>query len=79
MEDRKTCFQNNRTTLRTQWRFRSEAHNEFNAKLNKIALSANVNKKLQTYDGVISYRCSAGPTKMCKEELIKHLKIKAST
>ena len=43
--DRKTCLKNNKTVLKTQQNFRSEACNVFTEKINKIALSANGGKK----------------------------------
>lgn len=53
-EDYKNCLKNNETTLTSQQRFRSETHNVFTEKNNKIALSANDDKRLQMLDGVKS-------------------------
>ena len=38
LEDFKKCLQNNKTTLRSQQRFKSEVHNVFTEKVNKTAL-----------------------------------------
>ena len=38
----KTCLEKNRKILRAQQRFRSEAHNVFTVKVNKIFLSVNI-------------------------------------
>ena len=38
LEDFKKCLQNNKTTLRSQQRFKSEVHNAFTEKVNKTAL-----------------------------------------
>ena len=38
LEDYKKCLQNNKTTLRSQQRFKSEVHNVFTEKVNKTAL-----------------------------------------
>ena len=54
-QDYKTRLKNNRTILRTQQRFRSEAHNVFTEKVNKISLSANGGKRMQKPDGVTTY------------------------
>ena len=40
------------TILRSQQRFRSEAHNVLTENVNKIALRANDNKRLQIFDGI---------------------------
>ena len=41
--DYKTYLENNKTVLKTLQRFRSEEHNVFTEKINKIALSVNDN------------------------------------
>ena len=46
-------MENNRTILRTQQRFRSEAHNVFTEKLSKTALSTNHDNRIQTPSKVI--------------------------
>lgn len=52
-EDFKKCLENNRTILRTQQRCRIEAHIVFTKKVNKITLSANDDKRMQTPDGFL--------------------------
>ena len=42
------CLQNNKTSLRSQPRFKSETHNVFTEDINKFALSSNDNMRLQT-------------------------------
>ena len=54
-EDYKKYLQNNRVTLRSPQRFKSEAHNVFTEDVNKITLSSNDDKRLQTFDGIASY------------------------
>ena len=46
-EDHKDFIKNNKLILRTQQRFRSEKHNVFIEKINKIASSSNDNKRIQ--------------------------------
>ena len=50
----KKRVENNKTIIRSQQRFRSELHNVFREKVNKITLNANDDKRLQTTDRVIS-------------------------
>ena len=40
---------NNKVILKSEQRFKSEAHNVYTEEVNKIALGSNDNKKLQTY------------------------------
>ena len=43
--------------LETQQRFKSERHNVFTEEINKIALSSNDNKKMQSIDLIETYAC----------------------
>ena len=46
---------NNRLILKSQQRFRSKKHNIFTAEINKIAWSANADKRIQSIDSVETY------------------------
>lgn len=72
----KTYLENNKTILTIWQRFRNDTHNSFTEKVNKIALPANDDKRIQTSDQVISYTCGTDSGKVCKSELMKHAKIK---
>ena len=48
----KECLEVDKTTLRSQQRFRSETHDVFTEKVNKFALSTNDDKRILTHDGV---------------------------
>ena len=50
IQDFKEGLKNNRTILKSQPRFRSEAHNVFMETINKIALIGNGDKRLQMLD-----------------------------
>ena len=54
-EEFKICLENTRTILKTQQRFRIKTHNVFTMNSNKIALSANGDKRMQTANGVTTY------------------------
>ena len=47
--DYKECLLNNEIILKPQERFKSEAHNVYTEETNKIALSSNEDKRLQTF------------------------------
>ena len=49
-----------------QQRFQSEAHNVYTEEINKIALSSNDDKRLQTFDGIATYPYGSTAFKVCK-------------
>ena len=53
--DHKDCLLNNEIILKSQQRFNSEAHNVYTTDINKIALSSNDDKRLQTFDRITTY------------------------
>lgn len=53
--------------LRSQQRFRSEADNIFTEKANKITLSSNDHKRLQTLDGIMPCSYGTSAKKYAKE------------
>ena len=53
--DYKNCLLDNKIILKSQQRFKCEAHNVYNEEVNKIARSSNDDKRLQTYDGIKTY------------------------
>ena len=50
--DYKDCLLNNEIMLKSQQRFKSERHIVYTEEINKIALSSNDDKRLQTYDRI---------------------------
>ena len=54
-EHRKEFIKNNKLILKTQERFRSEKHNVFTEKINKIALCSNDDKRIQSIDLIEIY------------------------
>ena len=50
LENYKDCLFNNETILKSQQRFKSDYHNVYTKKINKIVLSSNDDKRLETYD-----------------------------
>ena len=53
--DYKDCLLNNEIILKSQQRFKSEAHNAYIEEVNKIALNSNDDKRLQTFDRITLY------------------------
>ena len=52
--DYKYCLLKNEIILKSQQRFKSERHDVYTEEVNKIALSSNDNKRLQTFDRITS-------------------------
>ena len=52
-EDYKKCLFDNEPTLKSQQRFKSENHEVYTEKINKIALSSNDGKRIVALDGII--------------------------
>ena len=74
--DYKDCLLNNEIMLKSQQRFKSEKHDVYTAEVNKIALSSNDDKRLQTFDRITSYRYGTSAGKVCKTELLTKVNIK---
>ena len=65
---------NNEIILKSQQRFKSEAHNVYTENVNKVALSSNEDKRLQTYDRITSYPYGTSGRKVCKTETLNKYK-----
>ena len=72
--DYKDCLLNKEMILKSQQRFKSEAHSLYNEEINKIALSSNDNKRLQTFDRITSYPYGASVGMVFKTELLSKYK-----
>ena len=72
--DYKKCLLNNEIILKSQQRFKSEAHNVYSEEINMIALSSDDDKRLQTFDRITSYPYGASVGKVCKTELLSKYK-----
>ena len=51
-ENYKDCLFSSKVILKSQQRFKSDHHKVYKEKVNKIALSCDDDKRLQTFDGV---------------------------
>ena len=75
----KDSLPNNKIILKSQQRFKSNYHNAYTEEVNKIALSSNDDKRLQTFDRIITYPFGTGAFKVCESEMMvkkKHMPIK---
>ena len=67
---------NDRVVLKSQQRFKSERHDVYTEEVNKIALSNNDDKRLQTFDTITTYPYGKSVGKVCKAELLNKVSIK---
>ena len=51
-------------------RFKSDHHTIHTEDINKIAISSNGNKRIQTFDKVTRYPCGTSVFKVCESEMI---------
>ena len=68
------CLLNNEIALKLQQRFKSERHDLCTEEINKIALSSNDDKRLQTFDRITSYPYETSAGKACKTELLSKVR-----
>ena len=72
--DYKDCLFKNKAILKSQQRFKSEAHNAYMEETNKIALSSNYDKRLQTFDKITTYPYGTNAFKVCQGEMLSKYK-----
>ena len=61
---------NDKIILKSQQRFKSDHHNVYTEEINKIALSSNDDKKLQTSDRIKTYPYGTNALKVCESEML---------
>ena len=61
---------NDEVIIRSQQRFRSYDHKVYTEEVNKIALSSNDDKRIQTFDKVTTFPYGTNVFKVCKNEML---------
>ena len=69
-ENYKDCFFNGLVILKSQQKFKSDHHKVYTEEVNKIALSSNDDKRLQTFDGIETYPYGTNAFKVCESEMM---------
>ena len=64
----KDCLFNNKIISKSQRRFKTDHHNVCTEQINKIALSSNDDKRLQTFDKTTMYPYRTNAFKICESE-----------
>ena len=74
-ENYKDSLFNDKIILKSQQRFKSDHHKVYTEEVNKIALSSNDDKRLQTFDKVTTYPYGTNAFKVCESEFQKTVNI----
>ena len=73
-DDYKGCLFNKKIILKSQQRFKSNYHDVYTKRINKIALSSIDDNKLQTFDKITIYPCGTNAFKVCETEMLSKYK-----
>ena len=65
---------NGEVILKSQQRFKSDHHKVYTEEVNKIALSSDDDKRLQTFDRVTTYPYGTNAFKACESEMLSKYK-----
>ena len=61
---------NDKVIVRSQQRFRSDRHKVYTEEVNKIALSSNDDKRIQTFDKVTTFPYGTNVFKLCEGKML---------
>ena len=67
----KDCLLNNKNVHRSPQRFKSYNHHVYTEEVNKIELSSNDDKRLQTFDRITTYPYETNAFKVCESEMLE--------
>ena len=69
-ENYKDSLFNDEVMIRSQQRFRSDHHRVYTEEVNKIALSSNDDKRIQTYDKITTHPYGTNVFKVCENKIL---------
>ena len=70
LENYKDSLFNNKVIMQSQKRFKSDNHDMYTEEVNKIALNYTDDKRLQTFDGIMTGPYGANAFKVCESEML---------
>ena len=70
LQNFKNCLLKNKAVYRSQQRFKSYIHDVYTEEVNKIVLSSNDDKRLQTFDRIITYPYRTNTFEVCESEML---------
>ena len=65
---------NKKILLKSQQRFKSDYHDVYTERINKIVLSSNDDKRLQTFDNITTYPYGTNAFKVCGSDMLSKYK-----
>ena len=74
-ENYKDSLFNNNTIMRSQLKFKSDHHNVYTEEVNKIALSINDIKRLQTFNRDTAYPYEKNASKVRESEMLSRIRV----
>ena len=74
LENYTDCLFNDKIILKSQQRFKSDYHNLYTEQINKIALSSNDDKRLETIDKVTTYSYGTNAFEAWESEMLSKYK-----
>ena len=74
--DYRNCLLTDKVVLKSQQRFKSERRDVYTEEFNKITLSSNDDKRLQTFGKITTYPYGTSVGRVCKTELLSKVNIK---
>ena len=72
-ENYKDSLFSDKIILKSQQRFKSDHHKVYTEEVNKIALSSNDDKRIQTFDKVTTYPYGTNAFKVCESEMLSKI------
>ena len=69
----KDCLFIDKTILKLQQRLKSDCHNVYTEEINKIALSSDNDKRLQTCDKITTYPYGTNAFKVSESEMLSKI------
>ena len=73
--DYKNAVFKNKIILRCQQRFKSDHHTAYTEEINKIAISSNDDKRIQTFDGITTYPYGTNAFMVCERGMLVRKKV----
>ena len=73
-ENYKDCLFNEKNTFKKQQRFKSYYHDMYTEEINKVALSSNDNKRVQTFNRVTTFPHRTRDFKVSEDENVRKAK-----
>ena len=75
-ENYKDCLFNEKNIFKKQQRLKKYYHDVYTEEINKVVLSSDDNKRIQTFGNITTFRQETPAVKVCENEMLSALKAK---